>query len=125
MLFYCFDVCPSRKRRTMDMPTLFWHIGHIPDEQKVWVGNVPAGYCDADVRAELQRHNVPCPFAIKVCQSYRDNQFAFLYYGSRSLANRALTMGQSAIVWEKTKKYGFFKVFFFTDSFPVLCFTCL
>ena len=91
----------------------------------MWVGNVPAGYGEAEVRAELRRHNIESPYAIKVCQSWRDNQYAFLSYRSRRAASKVLALGESAIVWQKTNKYGFFKVFFFTDSFPVLCFTCL
>jgi hypothetical protein len=94
----------------------------------VWVGNVPSGYCEADIREELKRHNIPCPVAIKVCRSYRDNQFAFLYYRCRRLAASVIEMAKReeiALVWTATNKYGLLKVFFFTDSFPVLCFTCL
>ena len=95
------------------------------DPRTVWVGNVPAGYGEAEVRAELRRHNIERPYSIKVCTAARNNQFAILSYGSKQAVSRVLMLGQSAIVWEKTGKYGFFKVFFFTDSFPVLCFTCL
>ena len=95
------------------------------DEETVWVGSVPSGYCEADVQEELQRHNIPCPVGIKVCKSCKDNQYAFLYYRCRRTAARVIEMGPSSIVWKTTQRYGFFRVFFFTDSFPVLCFTCL
>ena len=82
------------------------------DERRVWVGNVPAGYGEAEVRAELRRHNIESPYAIKVCTSYRNNQYAFLSYKSKRAASKVLALGESAIVWQKTNKYGFFKVFF-------------
>ena len=79
------------------------------DEETVWVGNVPSGYREADVLEDLQRHDIPRPVSIKVCPSTQDNQFAFLYYQSRRLAASVIALGQSAVVWKKTKKYGFFK----------------
>ena len=82
------------------------------DERTVWVGNVPAGYGEAEVRAELRRHNIESPYAIKVCTSHRNNPYAFLSYKSKKSVKRLLMLGESAVVWEKTKKYGFFKVFF-------------
>ena len=89
------------------------------DVESVWVGNVPDGYSDRDVRAELERHNIPCPPTIKVCQSAQNNQYAFLKYGCRWKAETVL-MGTSAIVWKKTKIKAFLKVFFFYGRLWVL-----
>ena len=74
--------------------------GSYLDPETVWVGNVPTGYGEDDVRQHLKRFNLPEPYAIKVCQSYRDNQFAFLYYRCRRTVSRVLASGPSAIVWE-------------------------
>ena len=59
-------------------------------------------------RSPTSRHPASC-FNQGVCINKKNNQFAFLYYHSRRLAASVIGLGQSAIVWKKTKKYGFFK----------------